>query len=278
MGKHSDPKPSWGSSAADLVRSARPRRRSGRHGEAPSTATGVMRAVKRRPMVAAIALPAAAIAAVAGSTAVFAPRGADDGVVQAEQAQSPERDSAPAPSAAKAPSGEEQAKKRIDKLAADPKYRAKGAGGSLATPEPSPAASSSGTTASAKSAAASSAGGVSNAPCSVSSSVEQHFKPNASKVYRAVCAKFPQVKTFGGYRNDPGSDHGTGHAVDIMISGSTGDEIRDYVLAHRKELGVKYVIWKQRLYAPYTSASGRHMDDRGSQTANHFDHVHVSVN
>src|SRR5699024_4412054 len=67
-------------------------------------------------------------------------------------------------------------------------------------------------------------------PCDVSSSIESGLLPNAVNGYRAVCAKFPEVKTFGGRRPGTGSDHNTGEAVDIMITGSTGDRIADYLI------------------------------------------------
>ena len=54
-----------------------------------------------------------------------------------------------------------------------------------------------------------------------------------------------------------------------------GDQLADYVLANRARMGVKYVIWKQRI----NHGSGWvPMEDRGSNTANHFDHVHASFN
>ena len=53
----------------------------------------------------------------------------------------------------------------------------------------------------------------------------------------------------------------------------TGNALADYVLANRKAFGVTYVIWRQR----YNDGSGfTPMEDRGSPTANHMDHVHVS--
>lgn len=73
-----------------------------------------------------------------------------------------------------------------------------------------------------------------------------------------------------GRAGNPNSDHPTGHAVDFM---GAGDKLADFVLAHQHELGVTYVIWRQR----YNDGSGwDRMEDRGSPTANHLDHVHVS--
>ena len=79
-----------------------------------------------------------------------------------------------------------------------------------------------------------------------------------------------------GARGTPGSDHPAGYAVDFMVgagNNAAGDRIAAYVLAHRSELGVTYVIWQQR-YNPGTG--WRPMKDRGGATANHLDHVHVS--
>ncbi|WP_224391980.1 hypothetical protein [Pseudonocardia sp. ICBG1293] len=69
------------------------------------------------------------------------------------------------------------------------------------------------------------------------------------------------------------SDHPTGHALDIMVRGTKGDRIADCALANADELGVKYVIWEQRM----NDGSGwSTMEDRGGDTANHYDHVHIS--
>ncbi|NED58648.1 hypothetical protein G3I24_48160, partial [Micromonospora aurantiaca] len=59
------------------------------------------------------------------------------------------------------------------------------------------------------------------------------------------------------HSGDP-QDHGTGHACDFMVttggvmaSGSAkalGDRTADYAIAHASALGIKYVIWRQRIY------------------------------
>jgi hypothetical protein len=117
---------------------------------------------------------------------------------------------------------------------------------------------------------------VSSSPCSDGSSVESGLMPNTIAVYRSVCAAFPAVSSWGG-RSGSG-DHGAGLALDIMVTGSMGDAIAEYVRAHAGELGVSYVIWAQRIWTVERSAEGwRAMEDRGSTTANHYDHVHVSV-
>lgn len=120
------------------------------------------------------------------------------------------------------------------------------------------------------------AAGVSGTPCPDGSSVETGLQPNAVRLYRAVCAAFPAVGSWGG-RSGSG-DHGAGRALDIMCTGSLCDGVSDYVRSHAAELGVSYVIWAQRIWTVERSGEGwRPMEDRGSATANHYDHVHVSV-
>jgi hypothetical protein len=120
------------------------------------------------------------------------------------------------------------------------------------------------------------AAGVTYAPCSDGSSVESGLTSNAIKVYRAVCAAFPAVSSWGG--NTGYGDHGAGLALDIMCTGSLGDAIAAWVRAHAGELGVSEVIWSQQIWTVERSSEGwRYMSDRGSTTANHYDHVHVTV-
>ena len=136
-------------------------------------------------------------------------------------------------------------------------------------PEPEPTASA---------APSASSGGISGAACPVSSGIESGLKANAVKVYRAVCAKFPQVKSYGGLRPGDSGEHGSGRALDIMISGSTGDAIAAWVRENHQALGVSEVIWSQRIWTVERSGDGwRPMSDRGSATANHYDHVHVTT-
>ncbi len=100
--------------------------------------------------------------------------------------------------------------------------------------------------------------------------------PNAQRAYSAVRSAFG-ITTIGGLRPGDPLDHGTGHAIDVMItSQAQGDAVAAFVLEHAAELNVKYVIWRQRSWKPERGA-WRLMEDRGSITQNHFDHVHVSV-
>ena len=119
--------------------------------------------------------------------------------------------------------------------------------------------------------------GVSGAPCPDGSSVESGLQSNTVKLYRAVCAAFPAVSAWGG-RSGSGGNHGAGRALDIMSSGSLGSAVADYVRSHASRFGVSEVIYARRIWTVQRSGEGwRSMEDRGSSTANHYDHVHVSV-
>jgi hypothetical protein len=119
--------------------------------------------------------------------------------------------------------------------------------------------------------------GPSSAPCASGSGVESGLRANTIAVHRAVCNAFPSISSYGGLRGG-GGYHGQGRALDIMVSGSTGDAVANYVRAHAAQLGVSEVIWAQRIWTVQRAGEGwRWMSDRGGATANHYDHVHVST-
>jgi SH3 domain-containing protein len=126
---------------------------------------------------------------------------------------------------------------------------------------------------------ASTAGAISQAACKSGSAVEDGLTPDAIRVHRAICAKFPDITSYGGLRSgDSGSEHSTGHALDIMVSGAEGQEVADWLHANYKKLGISQLIWSQHIWTVQRSSEGwRYMADRGSTTANHYDHVHVTV-
>ncbi len=109
-------------------------------------------------------------------------------------------------------------------------------------------------------------------------SVENGLTSGAIRVYRAVCHAFPAVTSYGGY--DGHGEHASGRAIDIMTSDvALGTQIADYLRAHAAELDLYDVIWRQRIFTQERGGEGwRSMSNRGSATANHYDHVHVSVN
>jgi len=120
--------------------------------------------------------------------------------------------------------------------------------------------------------------GLSTSVCPDGSSVESGLVSNAVSVYRSVCSSFPSVNSYGGVRPGDSGEHGSGQALDIMISGDAGWEVAEYVRANAGELGVSYIIYSQKIWSTDRAGEGwRYMEDRGSTTANHYDHVHVSV-
>ena len=121
--------------------------------------------------------------------------------------------------------------------------------------------------------------GVSDAPCAVSPEIDSGLQPGAVALHQAVCAVFPQVTEYGGYR--PDGEHSDGKAIDIMVYGdsATGDAVAEWLQAHAAELDLYDIIWQQHIWTPERASEGwRLMPDRGSATANHEDHVHVAVN
>lgn len=101
-------------------------------------------------------------------------------------------------------------------------------------------------------------------------------------VARAISVMFPEVKTIGGYRQDPLKWHPNGLAIDVMIPDyhsdegiALGNQIAGYALAMAKKWGVLHVIWRQGFYPAQAAPSWT--ADYGNETANHFDHVHIAT-
>ncbi|MFS3128807.1 hypothetical protein ACLM5J_10430 [Nocardioides sp. Bht2] len=112
--------------------------------------------------------------------------------------------------------------------------------------------------------------------CSNGASIASGVSPNVVKVFNAVCARFPQISTYGTLRND--GEHGQGLAVDIMVSGELGWQVAEYIRENRVALGVSYLIYSQKIWSVQRGGEGwRSMSNRGSVTANHYDHVHVTT-
>ena len=99
---------------------------------------------------------------------------------------------------------------------------------------------------------------------------------------RAIGVMFPEIKSIGGARQDALKWHPNGLAIDVMIPNhgtkegiELGNQIAGLALANAKRWGVIHVIWRQGYYpgigAPSWTA------DYGSETANHYDHVHIAT-
>jgi hypothetical protein len=113
--------------------------------------------------------------------------------------------------------------------------------------------------------------------CTNGTSVESGVSSSIQAVHEAVCSNFPDISVYGTLRGG-GGDHPLGKAVDIMVSGSEGWAVAEFVRENAAVLGVSYVIFSQQIWSVERSGEGwRGMSNRGSTTANHYDHVHVSV-
>ncbi len=109
---------------------------------------------------------------------------------------------------------------------------------------------------------------------------------HAKRMKVALAKKFG-ITSFSMYRagddDGTGHGHGTGMSVDFMVpvGSAQGDQLAEYLTKNMNELGIYYIIWKQRYYMPQFNIYGpantwNLMPDRGGVTANHYDHVHVS--
>ncbi|GAA3676672.1 hypothetical protein GCM10022224_046140 [Nonomuraea antimicrobica] len=111
--------------------------------------------------------------------------------------------------------------------------------------------------------------------------------PRMISVRAEIMANFPMKYGVGCLRpGDPG-EHGKGRACDFMMSsggtmagggdGANGDALAAWLIKNGARIGVMYIIWKQRYYDIRSGGGWDPMSDRGGVTANHYDHVHVSV-
>jgi hypothetical protein len=198
--------------------------------------------------------PSAADSELLGQLAASrAERAADQAAAAASQAQS-EQAAADAKAAAEAQAA----------AAAAAAAEAAEAEAAAAEAASAPAASSSGTAVTAVARISNSAGPV---------------RPQAQAAADAVVSNVPGAAgiTIGGTRAsaaDPGG-HPSGLALDYMCNPSLGDAIAQYHIDHWDELGVEYIIWQQRMLSS-PGGSWQPMENRGSATANHMDHVHVN--
>ena len=113
---------------------------------------------------------------------------------------------------------------------------------------------------------------------------DPHLQPQAEAFRQEIAAKFG-ITNIGGYREGDPEDHGKGLAVDVMVptNSELGDQVAQYAIDNMDRAGISYVIWKQQFYMPVDNIYGpantwNQMPDRGGDTANHNDHVHISFN
>ena len=103
-----------------------------------------------------------------------------------------------------------------------------------------------------------------------------------------VDRRFGPFSAIGCYRPESSGEHPLGRACDFMLSSGgvlpsgpgvqRGYAIAAWAQANASRLGIMYIIYRQRIWDIRMASSGWvPMEDRGSITANHFDHVHISV-
>ncbi|UYL87850.1 tape measure protein [Gordonia phage Malisha] len=103
---------------------------------------------------------------------------------------------------------------------------------------------------------------------------EGGLQPIAMLMRRIIFRLWKQIKDIGGYRQDAYPEHPSGRALDVMVPDmKTGDEVNAWTHANAKKFPIEHTIWKQR-WRPQGNINGTPMEDRGSPTQNHMDHVH----
>ncbi|GAB3475969.1 pilus assembly protein TadG-related protein [Nocardiopsis coralliicola] len=99
----------------------------------------------------------------------------------------------------------------------------------------------------------------------------------------------------GCYRaEEDGGEHPRGRACDYMVSSGgalPSDELKagsdaaaQWIIDNHEELDIYYIMWDHHIWNPGRDPVGdwdevkRHVPNRGGNTVNHLDHIHVSVN
>lgn len=99
--------------------------------------------------------------------------------------------------------------------------------------------------------------------------------PRAAAVKSMLQQAFPGLDIGGWRPPDKFGEHSSGEALDIMVGGNKalGDQINQYLLANAGALGLQYDLWQQQTWKPGQAPTM--MENRGSGTQNHMDHVHA---
>lgn len=120
---------------------------------------------------------------------------------------------------------------------------------------------------------------------SPSSGVEKGLTVNARNLLNQARAVFPQITTYYGVRPDSIPDHPSGLALDLMVPNyrsaagqALGKRITAWAQKNQPSLRIEYIIHNQHIWNVRRAREGwRFMADRGGDTANHKDHVHITV-
>ena len=102
--------------------------------------------------------------------------------------------------------------------------------------------------------------------------------PNADQLKRTLERMFPGIQVNADvHRQDSYGEHSSGEALDIMVGNNRnlGEQINRWLLQNADVLGLQYNLWRQAQWDP--SGTITPMENRGSPTANHQDHIHARV-
>ncbi|CAL9421600.1 hypothetical protein SUDANB121_01880 [Nocardiopsis dassonvillei] len=118
--------------------------------------------------------------------------------------------------------------------------------------------------------------------------------PTMCQVHETLQTEFPGFYlSAGGWRPEEGSDHGQGMAVDYMMAPlggvpspdmhQTALGVIDWTIQNAARLGVKGLIYDYHIWNASKDPVGpwlqvrRGLSDRGSNTQNHVDHIHLAA-
>jgi hypothetical protein len=118
--------------------------------------------------------------------------------------------------------------------------------------------------------------------------IGDNITPRMRQVKDAIDQRFGPFVDIGCYRAEATGEHPLGRACDFMLSTggvmptasniARGYAIAAWAQANASRLGIMYIIYRQKIWdIRMASAGWIPMADRGSITANHYDHVHISV-
>ena len=121
-----------------------------------------------------------------------------------------------------------------------------------------------------------------------SPTIGDSITPRMREVRDEVDRRFGPFSAIGCYRAGSDGEHPLGRACDFMLSTGgvmpaaasiqKGYDIAAWAQANASRLGIMYIIYRQRIWDVRMASSGWvPMENRGSITANHYDHVHISV-
>ncbi|CPW68989.1 Putative phage tail tape measure protein TMP [Mycobacteroides abscessus subsp. abscessus] len=114
--------------------------------------------------------------------------------------------------------------------------------------------------------------------------VNPGLNPGADYLRSLVMQMWPQITRIGGRRSEDGfGEHSSGNALDIMIPNydspqgkALGDSVAAFLVQNASALDLNGFIWRQQSYGYGGSfTTGKPMSNRGDDTQNHMDHVHV---